>query len=81
MDREDPAMKDAEKKEAGLDRAEPGVEGGWFAGKDAVGVLRRALWGAAGVAGLGLVLLGVCAWYLRALVAAVLDLAAAMKGR
>lgn len=57
------------KEVAHEDRAEPGVEGGWFAGKDAVAILRRALWGAAGVAGLGLVLLGTVAFYIRELVA------------
>ena len=68
------------KPEVADDRAEPGVEGGWFAGKDAVGILRRALWGAAGVAGLGILLLGSCAYYLREIVHAVMDLAFALKG-
>lgn len=51
------------------DRPLPGIEGGWFAGKDAVGVLRRTIWAGVAVAGLGLLLLGTVAFYLRELVA------------
>lgn len=57
------------KQEVADDRAEPGLSGGFFLGADAVGVLRRALWGAAGAGGLGLLLLGAVALYLRELAA------------
>lgn len=52
------AEQEQTRKEAGDDRAEPGIAGGFFAGKDAIHVLRRwAKWGA-GAVGLALLLLG-----------------------
>ena len=64
----------------GDDRAEPGVEGGWFAGKDAVAILRRALWGAAGVAGIGLLLAGAGVYLLWEAVVVLRDICLALKG-
>ena len=69
------------KEVANEDRADPEERGGWFFGPDAVRVLVRAFWGATLVSGLGILLLGTCAWYLREIVHAILDLAVAMKGK
>ena len=64
MDREDPAMDNPEtrKEVAHEDRADPDTGGGFYLGKNAVDLLRRALWGAAGVAFVGLVLAGTALW-------------------
>ena len=75
-------MPDAEKKEAELDRADPAESGGWFflKGSDAIRVLRSFCRWDSCTRVIGLLLLGSCAWYLRELVLAVMDLALAMKG-
>lgn len=70
MDRKDPAMPDeptTRKPEVTDDRADPEERGGWFFGPDAVRVLVRAAWGAAGVSVLGLLLLGGVWWTLSGL--------------
>ena len=69
------------RKEAADDRADPAERGGWFFGQDAVGVLRRALWGAAGVAGLGLLFMGAGVWYLREALHILRDIVLVLKGR
>lgn len=60
-------------EEASLDRGDPAGTGGWFflKGKDTVDILRAfARWDALS-RGVGLVLLGACAWYLRELANAI----------
>lgn len=78
MDETKPRKQEAES----LDRADPAGTGGWFflKGKDTVDILRSFARWDAGSRVVGLVLLGVCAFYLRELTLAVLDLAYAMKG-
>lgn len=65
-----------------LDRADPAGTGGWFflKGKDTVDILRAFARWDAGSRVVGLVLLGACAWYLRELTIAVMDLTIVMRG-
>jgi len=63
------------------DRADPAERGGWFFGPDAVGVLRRAVRWALGVAGLWLLLAGVAIWRLWIVSDILRDIALALKGR
>lgn len=73
---------ETKKKEVALDRADPAESGGWFflKGTDAIRLLRSfARWDACSRI-VGIVLLGVCAFYLRELTLVIMDLAYAMKG-
>lgn len=60
---------------ADADRADPAGQGGWLflKGKDTVDLLRSFARWDAGSRCVGLVLLAVCAWYLRVLALAVVD--------
>ena len=69
------------KEVAHEDRADPDTGGGFYLGKNAVDLLRRALWGAAGVAFVGILLAGAGVWLLRDILAALIDIAIALKGR
>lgn len=84
MERKGPAMPEPTKKEVASDQdqADLAASGGWLfvKGKDLAENLRRfARWDSC-TRVLGLLLLGACAYYLRELTLAVLDLAYAMKG-
>ena len=68
------APKEAKKDAVADDRAEPGIAGGFFAGKDAIHVLRRWARWALGALGFGLVLLGVGVYGLWAGVGLLRDL-------
>ena len=81
MVRKDPAMDEpsTRKPEVTDDRADPAERSGWYFGPDAVDLLRRALWGAAGVGLLGLLLVGAGVWYLRDALGILRDIVVALK--
>jgi hypothetical protein len=62
------------------DRADATGRIALVAGEDAIPVLRRLVWGAVGVSGIGLLLLGTCALYLREVVIALHDIGIAIRG-